>query len=104
MRIVLLSFFILIGGCALSRDSLNQGFTNQDFLPARMMPLERQRFYRTVRESGANNLVLVSGDRHSATIYERGQVLDYPLFEMTTSSLNLPLTTWAPDPVEEPGT
>lgn len=55
----------------------------------RALPHERERLYGLVRETGANGVVFVSGDRHSAGLYVREDVADYPLYEITSSSLNL---------------
>jgi alkaline phosphatase D len=56
-----------------------------------MMPLERQRLFRTLRDSGAGGVLLVSGDTHWAEL-ARVQPVDsgvrYPLYELTTSGLN----------------
>lgn len=68
-----------------------------------MMPRERQRFYRLLEKTSANGVVMVSGDRHSAALYRLAGETPYPLFEMTTSSLNIPLTAFVKDPVDEPG-
>ena len=65
----------------------------------RTLPLERERLFRTVRESGAEGVILLSGDRHRAGIYRREGVTDYPLHEITSSSLNLPI----PNASEEAG-
>ncbi len=50
---------------------------------------ERDRFFRTIRASGATGVVLLSGDRHSAGLYRIRDRADYPLYEATSSSLNL---------------
>jgi len=55
----------------------------------RMLPHERERLYALIGRTGANGVVLVSGDRHSAGLYVRDDVIDYPLYEITSSSLNL---------------
>lgn len=55
----------------------------------RTLPREQARLYETIRRSGANGVVLISGDRHSAGMYRQEGLLGYPAFEMTTSSLNL---------------
>lgn len=55
----------------------------------RTMPREQARLFKTLRASGAKGVVLVSGDRHIAGLYRQEGVLDYPLHELTTSSLNL---------------
>ena len=60
----------------------------------RTMPAEREKFYNLLDQSGAEGIVLISGDRHSGSIYRRDDVLDYPLYEVTASSLNLPASKW----------
>ncbi len=55
----------------------------------RTMPHERDRFYETIASSGANGVVLMSGDRHSSGLYMRDDVIGYPLYEITSSSLNM---------------
>lgn len=54
------------------------------------LPRERDRLLRLVRETGANGVVLFSGDRHSGALYKQANEGGYPLVELTTSSLNLP--------------
>ena len=53
------------------------------------MPLERDRLYRLIDDSNAKGVVLLSGDRHSSGLYVRDDVTDYPVYEITSSSLNL---------------
>lgn len=52
------------------------------------LPLERQRFFELINDTGARGVVVLSGDRHFGAFYSgklaNGQVLP----EMTTSSLN----------------
>ncbi len=60
----------------------------------RQLPLERERLYDVIRRTGARDVFMLSGDRHAAAIYERTDVVDYPLVEATSSSLNLPAATW----------
>jgi alkaline phosphatase D len=69
----------------------------------RVMPTERERLYKLLSSSRANGVVVVSGDRHSAAIYELAEFEPYPLYELTTSSLNVPLTSFVKNPVDEPG-
>ena len=57
----------------------------------RTLPSERTRFYETLRASGAGGVVVLSGDRHRAGIYRHDDALDYPLYEITSSALNLPI-------------
>jgi alkaline phosphatase D len=58
----------------------------------RMMPKEKQRFQNLLRRTNANGVILVSGDRHAAAIYKLASDNAYPLYELSTSSLNQPLT------------
>ena len=60
----------------------------------RTLPHERDKFYQTIKDAGVTNAILVSGDRHSGAFYRRDDVVDYPLYEMTTSSLNLPSSSF----------
>ncbi len=57
----------------------------------RTLPAQRQRLYTTLRESKAQGLIVLSGDRHRAGLYVQEEALDYPLYELTSSSLNLPI-------------
>lgn len=68
-----------------------------------MLPKERRRLYETINRTRANGLVVVSGDRHSAAFYRQPDAIGYPLIEMTTSSLNIPLTSFVKNPAIEPG-
>lgn len=65
----------------------------------RTMPLERDRLYDLIEETGATGVVLVSGDRHSSGLYVRDDVAGYPLYEITSSSLNMSFA----DENNEPG-
>ena len=60
----------------------------------KMLPTERDRLYAMIDETDADNLIILSGDRHSASLYRKEGVNDYPLFEATSSSLNLPAAVW----------
>ena len=52
-------------------------------------PLQRERLLDLIRDSGANGVVLVSGDRHLAEISRLpAQRVGYPVYEITTSGLN----------------
>ena len=55
------------------------------------MPLERARLISLLRTSEAEGLIVVSGDRHAGEIMalpESDSGLKYPLYELTSSSLN----------------
>ena len=60
------------------------------------MPLERQRLYDLLTQTGAQNVVFVSGDRHTSFLYRDDENGAYPYYEITASSLNKP---FARDPV-----
>ena len=62
------------------------------------MPLERQKLVDTVRESGAKGVVFLSGDRHIGALYRETPEALYPLYEVTSSGLNM--VYWA---AKEPG-
>ena len=57
-------------------------------------PKERHRLFRLIRESRAEGVVIISGDRHLAEISrlaaDHPDSPGYPLFEVTSSSLNTP--------------
>lgn len=55
----------------------------------RTLPQERARLYNLLETSGAEGVILMSGDRHSSGIYVREDVIGYPLYEITSSSLNM---------------
>lgn len=60
----------------------------------RELPAEREKLYSLIKSTGAKNLVVLSGDRHSAALYRKSGVIGYSLFEATSSSLNLPSSKW----------
>ena len=53
------------------------------------MPIEQARLYATIKRAGAKGVVFISGDRHSAGLYRQDDLLGYPAYELTTSSLNI---------------
>ena len=63
------------------------------------LPAERDKFYALIEKTKANGVVIVSGDRHIGAIYKETAGVPYPLFEMTSSSLNKP----AGNITDEPG-
>ncbi len=73
----------------------------------RTLPKERERLYNLIGAAGAENVVFISGDRHAGSMYKRDYVVPYPLYEVTSSSLNAPLSTFvdvtAEDFKDEPG-
>jgi len=57
-------------------------------------PLQRQRLFKTIADSGAGGVIFLSGDRHLAEIArlapDHPNGIGYPLFDITSSSLNHP--------------
>jgi len=52
------------------------------------LPLERQRLYRLVRDTNANGVVFLSGDRHLGALYRETEGVPYPLLEATSSGIS----------------
>jgi len=62
-------------------------------------PLERQRLYDLIAKTRAGGVVLLSGDRHAGALYKQAEGTPYPLYELTSSSLNKPVDVKdLPDP------
>ena len=53
------------------------------------LPLEKQKLIDTIRASGAKGVVLLSGDRHIGALYGETPADLYPLYEATSSGLNM---------------
>jgi alkaline phosphatase D len=57
-------------------------------------PLERKRLFRLIKETGANGVVFLTGDRHLSEISKlpagHADGVGYPLFDVCSSSLNAP--------------
>ena len=54
------------------------------------LPLERQRLYRLVAQTGAQGLVFLSGDRHVGALYRESRDTPYPFYELTSSGITHP--------------
>ncbi len=52
------------------------------------LPRERQRLFRLIDETKANGVFIVSGDRHWAELSSATEGVPYPLYDLTSSSLN----------------
>lgn len=53
------------------------------------LPRERARLFDLIGATGANGVILLSGDRHFGAIYRLDQGVAYPLYELTSSALNM---------------
>ena len=53
------------------------------------MPEERQRLFDMIEKTNATGVVFLSGDRHTAFVYEEDGILPYAANELTSSSLNV---------------
>lgn len=72
----------------------------------KMMPHEREKLYDMIDATDANDVIILTGDRHAGSVYRRDDVIDYPLYEVTSSSLNVPASVWREESGEtdvEPG-
>ncbi|MGB0631115.1 MAG: alkaline phosphatase D family protein [Alphaproteobacteria bacterium] len=54
------------------------------------LPRERTRLFDVIRRTDAQGVILLSGDRHFGALYENPDAVGYPLYELTSSSLNRP--------------
>jgi len=58
------------------------------------LPLERDRLYKLIRDTKANGVVILSGDRHLAEIALDVKSVGYPLYDITSSGLNQGSKNW----------
>ena len=57
-------------------------------------PKEREKLYALIRSTGANGVVILSGDRHLAEISLDTKAVGYPLYDITSSGLNQGSKNW----------
>lgn len=62
------------------------------------LPLERDRLLSVIKGTGAEGVVMLSGDRHSSYLYKDEDRGPYPLYEATSSSLNVAFSRTADSP------
>ena len=53
------------------------------------LPRERQRLLELVASTRANGVIFLSGDRHVGALYRLSEGVRYPLYEITSSGLNM---------------
>jgi alkaline phosphatase D len=51
------------------------------------MPLERERFFKLLKDTKAQGVIILSGDRHLAELSTMDAGIGYPLFDLTSSGL-----------------
>jgi alkaline phosphatase D len=61
-------------------------------------PLERSRLFRLIRTTKAKGLVILSGDRHMAELSRHDKAIGYPLYDLTSSGLNMGRGGYWPEP------
>lgn len=59
-------------------------------------PHERERLFRLIRETGAEGVLFISGDRHLAELSQMDGRVGYPLYDLTSSGLNQGAKRWRP--------
>lgn len=52
------------------------------------MPAERARFFNTIARTGAEGVIILSGDRHYADLSVEPNTVGYPLYDVTSSGFN----------------
>jgi alkaline phosphatase D len=53
------------------------------------LPRERERLLELIKSTHANGVILLSGDRHVGALYRLAEGVPYPLYEITSSGLNM---------------
>lgn len=66
------------------------------------LPTEHARLYELIRKTRAENIVMLSGDRHSGGLYRLQGEAAYPLHEVTASSINAAFDYYTPTLEEDP--
>jgi len=59
-------------------------------------PHERDRLFELIRKTGAAGVIFLTGDRHLAELSMMDGGVGYPLFDLTSSSLNASSLRWRP--------
>lgn len=57
-------------------------------------PKERERLFNLLRETKANGVIFLSGDRHLAELSVAVGAVSYPLYDVTSSGLNQATPSW----------
>jgi alkaline phosphatase D len=59
-------------------------------------PHERERLFKLIRDSGAEGVIILSGDRHLAELSMMDAGAGYPIYDLTSSGLNQAARAWRP--------
>jgi alkaline phosphatase D len=59
-------------------------------------PHERERLFKLIRDTGAEGVILLSGDRHLAELSMMDAGVGYPIYDLTSSGLNQAARAWRP--------
>jgi alkaline phosphatase D len=65
------------------------------------LPTEMARLLALFRNTGAEGIVMLSGDRHSGGLYRLEGEMAYPLYEVTASSINASFNYDTPSPEQD---
>ncbi len=57
-------------------------------------PKEREKLYALINSTGANGVIILSGDRHLGEISLDTKAIGYPLYDITSSGFNQASKTW----------
>ena len=52
------------------------------------LPAERKRFFDLISKTKANGVIIISGDRHWSEISSLSEGVPYPIYDVTSSSIN----------------
>jgi alkaline phosphatase D len=58
------------------------------------LPLERGRLFRVLKEAKAEGVIFLSGDRHLAELSMMDAKIGYPVYDITSSGLNMAFRAW----------
>jgi alkaline phosphatase D len=61
-----------------------------------LIPHERERLFKLLKDTQANGVVILSGDRHLAELSVATGLIGYPLYDVTASGLNQATLSWRP--------
>ncbi|QEL15447.1 alkaline phosphatase D family protein [Limnoglobus roseus] len=59
-----------------------------------LIPHERDRLYKLLRDTKANGVIVLSGDRHLAELSVSTDAIGYPLYDITSSGFNQATNSW----------